>query len=87
MDALHSPSRGTTTIVWFRDDLRVTDHPALEAACRRGALLALYVLDEQSEGVRAPGTASRWWLHGSLRSLRGSLQELGIPLVVRRGPA
>ncbi|WP_424347924.1 cryptochrome/photolyase family protein [Kocuria sp. CH-021] len=87
MDAPESPARGTTTIVWFRDDLRVTDHPALDAACRRGSVLALYVLDEASEGVRPLGAAARWWLDGSLRSLRESLRELGIPLVLRRGPA
>ncbi|MCM3687990.1 cryptochrome/photolyase family protein [Kocuria rosea] len=87
MSAPESPDRGTTTIVWFRDDLRVTDHPALQAACRRGAVVALYVLDEVSEGVRPLGAAARWWLHGSLTALGTSLAELGIPLVLRRGPA
>ena len=87
MDAPESPDRGTTTIVWFRDDLRVTDHPALDAACRRGAVVALCVLDQESEGVRPLGAAAKWWLDGSLRSLRESLRELGIPLVLRRGPA
>ena len=87
MDAPESPDRGTTTIVWFRDDLRVTDHPALDAACRRGAVVALCVLDQESEGVRPLGATAKWWLDGSLRSLRESLRELGIPLVLRRGPA
>ena len=87
MSAPESPDRGTTTIVWFRDDLRVTDHPALDAACRRGGALALHVLDEASEGVRPLGAAARWWLDGSLRSLRASLEELGVPLLLRRGPA
>jgi deoxyribodipyrimidine photo-lyase len=87
VDAPESPDRGTTTIVWFRDDLRVTDHPALDAACRRGAVVALCVLDQESEGVRPLGAAAKWWLDGSLRSLRESLRELGIPLVLRRGTA
>ncbi|MGC2811403.1 MAG: deoxyribodipyrimidine photo-lyase, partial [Bradyrhizobium sp.] len=36
-------------IVWFRDDLRLSDHPALHAACDASApVICLYVLDEQS---------------------------------------
>jgi len=36
--------------------------------------------------TRAPGAASRWWLHQSLRSLDGSLRAQGSRLVIRRGP-
>ena len=40
-------------IVWFRDDLRLSDHPALAAAARIGVpVIGLYVLDEASGGVR-----------------------------------
>ena len=71
-------------IVWFRDDLRIADHPALAAAARAGApLLCLYVLDE--EGARPLGGASRWWLAGSLRALDQALQKKGNRLVLRRG--
>lgn len=75
------------TIVWFRDDLRVADHPALHAAVgRAGPVIAVYVLDEASAGVRPLGGAARWWLHGSLASLRADLDAIGVPLVLRRGP-
>ena len=75
-------------IVWFRDDLRLADNPALHAAVERGLpLLAVYVLDEESPGVRPLGGASRWWLHGSLRALGDSLEALGGSLLLRRGPA
>lgn len=81
-------SSGAPALVWFRDDLRVGDNPALTAAIGLGGpVLALYVLDENSEGVRALGGASRWWLHQSLRSLAQSLEHLGIPLLLRRGAA
>ena len=41
------------SIVWFRDDLRLADHPALRAAVDRGEpVIGLYVLDEESEGIR-----------------------------------
>ncbi len=75
------------SIVWFRDDLRVADNPALRAAVDDGAAVALYVLDEESAGLRPHGGASRWWLHHSLLALRAELDKLGIPLVLRRGRA
>ncbi|WP_136024920.1 cryptochrome/photolyase family protein [Microbacterium sp. K27] len=76
------------SIVWFRDDLRLADNPALRAAIERGeAVIALYVLDEESPGIRALGGAARWWLHHSLASLDERLRERGGALVLRRGRA
>ncbi len=80
-------------IVWFRDDLRLSDHPALSAAAKTGApVICLYVFDEASEAQRALnarplGGAARWWLAQSLRALQKSLDLAGAPLVLRRGPA
>src|SRR6476620_3952127 len=80
-------------IVWFRDDLRLSDHPALHAASRTGApVICLYILDEESDVLRAPtgrplGGAARWWLAQSLRALQNSLSLLGASLVLRKGPA
>jgi deoxyribodipyrimidine photo-lyase len=77
-----------STLVWFRDDLRVRDNPALHAAVLRGdPIVCLYVLDDESPGIRPLGAASRWWLHGSLTALDGELRELGLRLTLRRGPA
>ncbi|MCV0333735.1 deoxyribodipyrimidine photo-lyase [Microbacterium sp.] len=76
------------SIVWFRDDLRLADNLALRAAIERGeAVIALYVLDEESPGIRALGGAARWWLHHSLASLDERLRERGGALVLRHGPA
>src|ERR1700759_4979565 len=75
-------------IVWFRDDLRLSDHPALSAAAKDGApIVGLYVLDEESGGRRPLGGAARWWLAQSLRRLQASLQAAGSNLVLRRGTA
>lgn len=75
-------------VVWFRNDLRVHDNPALAAACAGGgAVIALYILDDETPGVRSPGGASRWWLHHSLLGLERGLSKLSIPLVLRRGAA
>lgn len=76
------------SIVWFRDDLRLADNPALHAALDRGEpVLGLYVLDEESDGIRPLGGAAKWWLHGSLASLGERMRERGSTLVLRRGPA
>lgn len=75
-----------TSIVWFRDDLRVADNPALSAAIARGGpVVALFVFDEESPGIRPLGAAARWWLHHSLTALADSLRELRVPLVLRHG--
>ena len=73
------------SLVWFRDDLRVADNPALLAAVGDGAAAALYVLDEESDGIRPLGGAAKWWLHFALEDLRAELAALGIPLILRRG--
>ncbi|MER2138268.1 MAG: deoxyribodipyrimidine photo-lyase, partial [Arthrobacter sp.] len=75
------------SIAWFRDDLRTADHPALLAAAHEGGTVALYVLDQESPGIRALGSAAKWWLHHALDALRNDLDALGIPLVLLRGPA
>ncbi len=81
-------ARPRSVLVWFRDDLRVADNPALRAALDRGGtVIAVYVLDEQSPGVRPLGGAAKWWLHHSLAALTASLADLGIALVLRSGPA
>lgn len=75
-------------IVWFRNDLRLADNPALTAAAQSGApLIALYVLDDESAGDWRMASASRWRLHHSLVSLQGDLAQLGVTLVLRRGRA
>ncbi len=72
-------------IVWFRQDLRTGDNPALSAAARSGApVLPVYVLDDENAGDFAMGAASRWWLHRSLAALD---EVLGGSLHLMRGPA
>ena len=72
-------------IVWFRQDLRLADNPALRAAAATGApVLPLFVLDDETPGEWKWGGASRWWLHHSLAALNKSLKG---HLVLRRGEA
>jgi deoxyribodipyrimidine photo-lyase len=75
-------------IVWFRNDLRLADHPALTAAAETGApILPLYILDDATPQRWRMGGASRWWLNGSLAALDGDLLKQGGSLCFRRGKA
>lgn len=73
-----------TSIIWFRRDLRLSDHPALveavEEARGDGEVVPLFVLDERLWGPA--GANRRAFLVGCLRSLD---EAIGGHLVVRRG--
>jgi len=74
------------SIVWFRDDLRLADNPALEAAIERGQpLIPLFIQDDAAAAAWATGAAARWWLGQSLAELDRSLSLRGAGLVRRRG--
>ncbi len=60
-----------TSIMWFRRDLRLRDHPALRAAAQNGSVLGLFVLD--SALWENAGPARRAWLAANLRSLDESI--------------
>ncbi len=75
------------TLVWFRNDLRLADNPALHAATEAGVeIVALYV-HETTGGARTRSGAARWWLHRSLNALAGDLAGHGITLIEVEGPA
>jgi len=60
-------------IHWFRQDLRLSDNPALMAAVNQGNVLPIYILDDKNANEWAMGGASRWWLHHSLNALDTTL--------------
>ena len=72
-------------ILWFRRDLRLADQPALTAAIHDGAVIPVYVLDDDTPKHRRMGGASRWWLHHSLTALDKNLREKGSRLILRKG--
>jgi deoxyribodipyrimidine photo-lyase len=74
-----------TSILWLRQDLRLHDQPALLAAAGEGAVVPVYILDDESPGAWKIGGAQRWWLHHSLASLQEGLARLGSKLILRRG--
>ncbi len=73
-------------LVWFRQDLRIEDNPALAAALKTGRpLIPLYIYAPEEEAAWAPGGASKWWLHHALEALDEKLQECGSRLILRTG--
>jgi len=71
------------TLLWLRRDLRLADHPALQAAIDAGGpVIAVFVLDVLVEGW---GAAPRWRLAASLSDLSSRLAAKGSRLILRRG--
>ncbi|MFD1193542.1 FAD-binding domain-containing protein [Seohaeicola saemankumensis] len=78
----------TGTILWFKRDLRVADHPALARAAQAGApVLPLYVVEPDL--WRQPDADARHYgfLRESLLDLKAQLARIGLRLVIRVGAA
>ena len=76
----------TTSLVWFRRDLRVHDHPALTAAQADGDRIApLFVIDERLQAGRFRSANRLWFMRGSVSALATALEVRGAPLSVVRG--
>ena len=72
-------------IIWFRQDLRLSDNPALQAASETGQpIIPVYILDDQNAHEWKMGAASRVWLHHSLSALD---KDLSNHLVIEQGDA
>jgi deoxyribodipyrimidine photo-lyase len=70
----------TPSLFWFRRDLRLADHPALQAAADAGPVVGVFVFDS---ALWSPsGTNRQAFLIDTLRSLDESMVA---PLVVRQG--
>ena len=71
--------------MWFRRDLRISDHPALNAAAAEGAVLPVFIVDPAIWGPS--GEVRREYLRRSLDALDGTLNgcltiRIGDPTVV-----
>lgn len=64
MKSIHS-------IVWFKQDLRLSDNPALLKAAHLGTILPIYILDTSIK----LGSATKVYLHHSLNALNKSLNN------------
>jgi deoxyribodipyrimidine photo-lyase len=80
-----------TTVLLFRDDLRLHDNPTLVAATRdEEGFVPLYVFDERDYGETRYGTEKTgghraWFVRESVEDLHSSLRDRGGDLAVQRG--
>ena len=72
------------TILWFRRDLRLSDHAALRAAVAQGPVIPLFIRDDSVDGL---GAAPKWRLRQGLDALSNALLAKGARLVFRSGAA
>ena len=76
----------SSTIVWFRNDLRLADNSALAAALEKGdPIIPVFIWAPEESGNWPPGSASKWWLHKALESLQSDLDGHGARLILRSG--
>lgn len=61
------------SIVWFRQDLRIADNPALFEAARLGSVLPIYILDDLAPEACKLGDVTKVYLHHALQYLNKSL--------------
>lgn len=72
-------------ILWFRKDLRLSDHPSLMAAIETGRPVIPLYIHTEAPSSRKQGAASKWWLHHSLESLSNDFNAIGGKLIMRAG--
>ena len=75
-------------IVWFKRDLRITDHlPIYKASNESLPFIPLYVLDQNywSQGF----SSIRHWnfVYDCLEELKNELLNIGQPLIIKKGSA
>lgn len=73
-------------IVWYRNDLRMHDHPALAAAINEGdAVIPVFILNSELLSGKDAGSNRNRFLIESLKNLKSNLSNAGADLLVRDG--
>lgn len=73
-------------LIWFRNDLRLHDNPALDGAIKmKKPILATYIWSPGKNNHRNLGEGSRIWLHHALKDLEEGLKAFGVKLIIRKG--
>jgi len=73
------------TLVWFRRDLRISDHEPLFRAARRGVVIPVFVFDRALLQHPETGSARVAFMLDCLASLDADLQTKGGRLILRAG--
>ncbi|MEM7463776.1 MAG: deoxyribodipyrimidine photo-lyase [Pseudomonadota bacterium] len=84
----HDRPDNAPAIVWFRDDLRIADNPALEyASSQNRPIIPLFIFETNLPEHAHLGGAQKWMLHHALKSLDANLKTLGARLILAEGDA
>lgn len=72
--------------VWFRNDLRTIDNPALSSAlCSKNRVFGFYIYTPKQLEQHHVGKVKRHFILQNVVCLKNELQNIGIPLVIVRG--
>ncbi|MHA3103075.1 deoxyribodipyrimidine photo-lyase [Acinetobacter sp. ANC 3791] len=74
------------TLIWFRQDLRISDHAALWHASQNGSCLALAILSPKQWQLHDDAPIKLDFYLRQLRQLQQQLQHYNIPLIVQIVP-
>jgi deoxyribodipyrimidine photo-lyase len=74
------------TLVWFRNDLRTADNPALHDAMERGTAIAVFCVCPRQWRDHDVGANRLAFLQDNLHHLAGELRSLGVPLRIINEP-
>ena len=77
----------TETVVWFKRDLRSSDHAPLALAANRDAAVGLYIIEPEWLASAEFDSQHLDFILQSLAELRKDLAQRGLPLLVRVGSA
>lgn len=73
------------TLVWFRRDLRLSDHAPIHRAARRGQVIPVFILDRSLLQHPETGSARVQFMLACLRCLDQDLRQRGGRLILRSG--
>jgi deoxyribodipyrimidine photo-lyase len=79
--------RHSAHVVWFKKDLRITDHQPLAAAAREGQVVCLFIHEPEWWATPECDDSHRIFLSECLADLDASLRQLGVSLLQRCGNA
>ncbi len=82
-----SRARPSAQLVWFKRDLRVSDHRPLIEAAARGPVVCVYIYEPELLRSAEFGGRHLAFINESLEALSGRLLQLGGRLITRRGEA
>lgn len=82
-----NPSKQAVSIIWFKRDLRVTDHLPLTLAAAQGNCLPLFIIEPNFWSQPDADRCHYDFMAESLRELDDSLKQLGGRLIIRIGEA